>query len=68
MMSNQITDIHGNLWSVAESRLYNQFNDELAWTKNSDTREFLLDQRHRFYLHTSECYRLGLRPTNKEAI
>ena len=60
-MSNQITDINGNTWTESETRFYNQFNDELARTKNRDTREFLLDQRHRFYLHTSECYRLGLR-------
>lgn len=64
-MSNQMTDIHGNLWSEAETRLYNQFTWELERTKNSDTREFLLDQRHRFYLHTSECYRLGLRSANE---
>lgn len=60
-MNKQIKDIHGNLWTESETRFYYQFNDELARTKNSDTREFLLDQRHRFYLHTSECYRLGLR-------
>lgn len=64
-MSNQITDINGNLWTEAETRFYHQFNDELARTKNSDTREFLLDQRHRFYLHTSECYRLGIRAKNE---
>lgn len=64
-MNNQITDINGNLWSEAETRLYEQFSDELARTKNPDTREFLLDQRHRFYVHTSECYRAGIRPKNK---
>lgn len=64
-MSKQITDINGNTWTESETRLYNQFNWELARTKNSDTREFLLDQRHRFYLHTSECYRLGIRPKNE---
>ena len=64
-MSKQITDINGNTWTESETRLYNQFNWELERTKNSDTREFLLDQRHRFYLFTSECYRLGLRQANE---
>ena len=64
-MNKQITDINGNIWTESETRLYHQFNDELARTKNSDTREFLLDQRHRFYLHTSECYRLGIYPANE---
>ena len=64
-MNKQISDINGNLWTESETRLYNQFNDELARTRNSVTREFLLDQKHKFYLHISECYRNGIYPKNE---
>lgn len=64
-MDKQITDIHGNLWTESETKYYQQISAEIDRTRNSDTREFLLDQRHRFYLHTSECYRLGFRPKNE---
>ena len=44
------TDFNGNTWTDKEVQVYDQFTWEINRTKNPDVREFLLDQRHRFFV------------------
>lgn len=51
-------DLNGNEWTAAEANLYAQYSLEIERASNEAEREFLKDQRHRFYLMVSEIYRL----------
>ena len=51
-------DFNGNTWTDAEVKAYNQFTWEINRTKNPDVREFLLDQRHRFFVMVLDSYRV----------
>ena len=55
---DKLIDLNGNQWSEPETRLYHQYTKEIEATKNPDTREYLLSNRHKFYVFTAEIYRL----------
>lgn len=52
------TDFNGNTWTNKEVQTYDQFTWEINRTKNPDVREFLLDQRHRFFVMVLNSYRV----------
>ena len=52
------TDFNGNTWTNKEVQAYDQFTWEINRTKNPDVREFLLDQRHRFFVMVLDSYRV----------
>jgi len=56
---DRLIDFNGNQWSEPETRLYHQYTKEIESTKNPDTMEYLLDNRHKYYVFTAELYRLG---------